>query len=61
MKNDETRHSIDIKVLMDLKRFLLCIQSRFPNAPPPANPLQVRRTCMSIARQTEKNPKVCRT
>ena len=68
--------SIDIKVPMDLKRSLLCIQSRFPNAPPPANPrrvslarrnirkatpLQVCRTCMSIARRTEKNPKVRRS
>ena len=59
--------SIDIKVLTDLKRARLCIQNRFPNVPPPANPrrvslarsnarkanpLQVRRTCMSIARRT---------
>ena len=68
--------SIDIKVLTDLKMSRRCIQSRFPNAPPPSNPLrvlltrpnirkatslQVRRTCMSIARRTEKNLRSVRT
>ena len=61
---------------MDLKRARLCIQSRFPNAPLSANRWRVLlarrnirnqtrfrsvRTCMSIARRTEKNPKVRRT
>jgi len=67
--------SIDIKDLTDLKMSRLCIQSRFPSAPPPANHRRISlarrnirkanlrsvRTCMSIARRTAKNPKVRRT
>ena len=67
--------SIDIKDLKDLKMSRRCIQSRFPNAPPPSNRrcvsparrnirkanLRSVRTCMSIARRTEKKAKVRRT
>ena len=44
--------SIDIKVPMDLKRTRLCIQSRFPNAPPPANPRRVSLARSNIRKAT---------